>query len=131
MATEKTPSSKHGRLREEEDQRDEHKSVFHEHSEHVELERAKNREMHKAMERVAAQKPVAKPAPKAKPDITQRMDALRAALADKYPHNDVEVLPDGLKVAVPGGSLMIESEKVAKCADSAELRAYIDALPIL
>lgn len=95
-------------------------------------EAQKNRVMRAALDRVAAQPPVAKnPAPKAKPDISARMDVLRAALSDRYPHNDVEVLPDGLKVAVPTGHITIESEKVAACADNAAIRAYIDALPIL
>lgn len=163
MATEKTPSSKHGRLREEEAKRAKADDGFRPAPSFTPFEGElpkfasnpaewQHTQAAKTIVAPDADKPAhkrdwrddaadkakftargigaKKPEAKAKPDITQRMDALRAALSDKYPHNDLEVVPDGLKVAVPGGFILIDSAKVAACADNAALRAYIDSMPV-
>lgn len=56
---------------------------------------------------------------------------VQAALSDRYPHNDIQpLIGETLTVLVPGGFIFVRYTDVNKCANTAELRAYIDALPI-
>lgn len=56
---------------------------------------------------------------------------VQAALSDRYPHNDIHMMEGAVvEVAVPGGVILVDFKAVNKCANTAELRAYIDALPI-
>jgi hypothetical protein len=56
---------------------------------------------------------------------------VQAALSDRYPHNDIHMLEGAtIEVAVPGGVILVDFKAVNKCANTAELRAYIDSLPI-
>lgn len=55
-----------------------------------------------------------------------------AALSDRYPHHDMRSSQgDILDVSVPGGMISVDRPKAMSSANVAELRAYIDSLPVL
>jgi hypothetical protein len=73
--------------------------------------------------------------PKQEPKVAARtvtMEDFYAALTDRYPHHDIRSTKGRIaEVSVPGGMIEVDREKAMGCATVAELRAYIDSLPVL